>query len=200
MPKVGPVEQNVLWCLPPLKKIGWRVVVSEWCDGKGKSSTCWAVNFSNSPDYLIWRFGEPNLSSPFVNTIQTMNIIQILASPWQPFLIILSVIYLVTWQLSYNNVELTFWTWKPFIFWYPFMQLSEFISQIRIQAIQKRLLFLWMYFKLYGHIPTLHRASLNRYTPKFRGTPKVDLVSKAWPAGPPEVRWCRFLSVQKGRV
>ena len=72
----------------------------------------------------------------------------------QPFLIILSGIYLVAWQSLHNNVELisTFSTWKPFIFWNPFLQQSEFKFQVRIQANQKRFLFLWMYFKLNGHI------------------------------------------------
>ena len=131
------------------------MIISEWCDGKEKSSP--HAEQSTSPTHLIILFGDlENRTfpcSPFVNTIKTMNIIQILASPWHPFHIILSGIYLVTWQSSYNNVELisTFWTWKPFIFWNPFLQRSEFKFQIRIQANQKRLLFLRMYFKLYGH-------------------------------------------------
>ena len=74
----------------------------------GKSSTCWAVNFSNSPDYLIWGFGEPNPCSPFVNAIQTMNIIQILASPCNP-----SSSSCPASILSHDNHYITMWNSYP---------------------------------------------------------------------------------------
>ena len=117
-------------------------------------ATCWAVNISNSPDYLVWGFREPNLSlfsfcQYNTNHEYHSNISIAMASlPYH--------IYCPVSILSHDNHHITMWNSYPHfehenLSFFLFQQ-SEFKFQIRIQANQKRLLFLWMYFKLYGHI------------------------------------------------
>ena len=45
---------------------------------------------------------------------------------------------------------------------------------------------------------TCHKAHLKHYIPGFRVTPKVVMVSKFWPPGPPKVRRGRYVSPQIG--
>ena len=97
----------------------------------GKSSTCWAVNFSNSPDYLIWGFGEPNPCSPFVNAIQTMNIIQILASPCNP-----SSSSCPASILSHDNHYITMWNSYPH-FQHENLSFSEIYSCNKVNSNSK---------------------------------------------------------------
>ena len=98
-PKLGPVEQNVL------------------CFVYSNAQEYWLGNHlhaeqSTSPTRLIILFGDlENRTlpcSPFANTIQTMNIIQILASPCNP-----SSSSCPASILSHDNHYITMWNSYP---------------------------------------------------------------------------------------